>query len=157
VDDGSPWKRLARRDYRTMRRRTDAALGRLADALRHSPDGDEVLVVITADHGEEFGEHGDYYHGFSLHDSAVRVPIIVWSPREPRRFVAAAPPRALSELGDYLLSAVTQRPVLEAADTLLRTVFFDDQVGLVSDGWKVIFNRTRDRVELFDLATDPAE
>lgn len=42
---------------------------------------DDVLVVICADHGEEFLEHGDLGHGHSLHEELVRVPLqFAWSP-----------------------------------------------------------------------------
>ncbi len=42
---------------------------------------DDVLVVILADHGEEFLEHGDLGHGHSLHEELVRVPLqFAWSP-----------------------------------------------------------------------------
>jgi arylsulfatase A-like enzyme len=46
----------------------------------------DSVVLITADHGEEFGEHLNYEHGFSLFDTALRVPLLVLESRagEPR-------------------------------------------------------------------------
>jgi arylsulfatase A-like enzyme len=41
---------------------------------------DNAVIVITADHGEEFGEHGVMLHGFTLYNTALRVPLIVVAP-----------------------------------------------------------------------------
>jgi arylsulfatase A-like enzyme len=42
---------------------------------------DETLIVITADHGEEFGEHGGFWHGTTLYDEQVHIPLIVKLPK----------------------------------------------------------------------------
>src|SRR5262249_10202661 len=42
------------------------------------------LVIITADHGEEFGEHGLFTHGNSLYLPAIHVPLLVLHPSVPR-------------------------------------------------------------------------
>ncbi|MBK9239397.1 MAG: sulfatase-like hydrolase/transferase, partial [Acidobacteria bacterium] len=49
-----------------------------------------TLVVITSDHGEEFGEHGVYEHGYSLYRPSVHVPLIVIPPRAARGAAPAA-------------------------------------------------------------------
>src|SRR5260221_8260550 len=36
--------------------------------------------MVTADHGEEFGDHGGRYHGTSVYEEQVRVPLVVWAP-----------------------------------------------------------------------------
>ena len=57
---------------------TDAELGRLLDGLRRLGRLVDALVVFTSDHGENMGEDGLYYeHGPSVHDSSLRVPLIV--------------------------------------------------------------------------------
>lgn len=57
---------------------TDRAVGRLLDWLaKHRPN---AVVVLTADHGEEFDEHGGRYHGSTLYDEQVRVPLLVQVP-----------------------------------------------------------------------------
>lgn len=58
----------------------DAILGRLLDVLRTAGVYDETLVVVTADHGEHFGEHGRAYHQFSLFDELLHVPLVVKFP-----------------------------------------------------------------------------
>ena len=53
----------------------DGQIGRLWDAARAS--GDELLFIATADHGEEFWEHGLFEHGHGLHDELIHVPLLV--------------------------------------------------------------------------------
>jgi arylsulfatase A-like enzyme len=62
----------------------DAELGRFLDGLRASGDLDETWVVITSDHGEEFGEHGIYGHGASLYNQVTHVPLILIPPQGTR-------------------------------------------------------------------------
>lgn len=55
----------------------DVQLGRLFDSLRVAGTLDETLIIVTADHGEEFAEHGHLGHGSGLHFPALHVPLIV--------------------------------------------------------------------------------
>ncbi len=62
----------------------DDQVGNLVEKLL--AERDDVLVVICADHGEEFLDHGDLGHGHSLHEELVRVPLqFAWSPGLGRR------------------------------------------------------------------------
>ncbi|HXU05057.1 MAG TPA: sulfatase-like hydrolase/transferase [Polyangia bacterium] len=64
---------------------TDAAVGRLiAAARKRRPD---TIVVVAADHGEEFDEHGGRYHGTTLYDEQLRVPLIISIPGIPAHVV----------------------------------------------------------------------
>jgi arylsulfatase A-like enzyme/Flp pilus assembly protein TadD len=64
----------------------DRALGRVIDALRADGRLDRTIVVVTADHGEGRGEHGESTHGLLVHDATQHVPLIVCAPGlEPRR------------------------------------------------------------------------
>lgn len=59
----------------------DECLGRLLDGVRAVGRLDETLVVVVADHGEGFGEHGQIWeHNSELYDEAVRVPLVVRRP-----------------------------------------------------------------------------
>lgn len=55
---------------------TDRAVGRLLDRLRADGTLDHTLVVLTADHGESLGEHGEPTHGIFIYDATIRVPLI---------------------------------------------------------------------------------
>ena len=71
----------------------DREVGRLLDGLRELGLDDEVVFLVTSDHGEELAEGryprfaGD--HGHALHEELVHVPLIVAHPRFPPRRVAA--------------------------------------------------------------------
>lgn len=60
---------------------TDAEIGRLLDGLRELGLEDDVLIVVTADHGESLGEH-DYWfdHGDFVYDTCLRVPLVIHGP-----------------------------------------------------------------------------
>lgn len=61
----------------------DHHLGRLLDELERRGVLDETVVVVTSDHGEEFGEHGVFSHGFSLYQPGIRVPLVIVDPDSP--------------------------------------------------------------------------
>jgi arylsulfatase A-like enzyme/Flp pilus assembly protein TadD len=58
----------------------DAELGRLLDDLRTSGRNDRTLIVVTADHGESLGEHGELTHGYFAYNSTLHVPLIIAGP-----------------------------------------------------------------------------
>ncbi len=64
---------------------TDAAVGRLVQEVRARRPG--TIVIVAADHGEEFDEHGGRYHGSSLYDEQLRIPLIISIPGVPPRLV----------------------------------------------------------------------
>ena len=43
-----------------------------------------TVIVLAADYGEEFDEHGGCYHGSTLYDEQLRVPLIISIPGIPR-------------------------------------------------------------------------
>jgi arylsulfatase A-like enzyme len=57
---------------------TDAAVGRLIREVRARRPG--TIIIIAADHGEEFEEHGGRYHGSSLYEEQLRIPLLVSIP-----------------------------------------------------------------------------
>lgn len=59
----------------------DDQLGRLFDDLDRRGILDDTLVIVTADHGEAFGEHGLYGHASSLYQSESHVPLLIVHPR----------------------------------------------------------------------------
>jgi arylsulfatase A-like enzyme len=67
----------------------DAKLGELLHFLKANGLYDNTLIIVTSDHGEQFGEHGLALHGFSLYEPLVRVPLIV---RWPAHFPVGREP-----------------------------------------------------------------
>jgi len=62
----------------------DAEFGKLLDALRQRGLYDDLTIVVTSDHGEEFDEHGGFWHGTTLYDEQVRVPLFIKLPQNRR-------------------------------------------------------------------------
>ena len=55
----------------------DTHVGRLLDELKRRGLYERTLIVLTADHGEEFHEHGGWWHGTTLYDEQILVPLIM--------------------------------------------------------------------------------
>jgi arylsulfatase A-like enzyme len=62
----------------------DAELGKLIAELKKKNLYDDLTILITSDHGEEFMEHGGFWHGTTLYDEQLRVPMIAKLPRGER-------------------------------------------------------------------------
>ncbi len=58
----------------------DQQFGRLIDHLRASGQYDDTLIVLAGDHGEAFGEHGDFVHGHLAYEEIMHVPLLVKFP-----------------------------------------------------------------------------
>jgi len=67
---------ILRHSYDAGVRYLDRAMGELFNALRASGMWDRMLIVLTSDHGEAFGERGGFGHN-TLHEEIVRVPLMV--------------------------------------------------------------------------------
>jgi arylsulfatase A-like enzyme len=90
LDTHAPY--LGGTQFADYRRAAVALDGQLADFLEALPA--EALVVLTADHGEAFGEHGSYTHESTLFDEELRVPLVLCAPAS----AGLGPPRRISAL-----------------------------------------------------------
>jgi len=72
--------RVAGSQYLAEVARIDHQLGRLIDEIEKLGLRSRTLVVVTADHGEGSGQHGEATHSFFVYDSTIRVPLIFWGP-----------------------------------------------------------------------------
>ena len=84
----------------------DEHVGALAAHLRQLGLWDDALVVLAADHGEEFMEHGGFWHGTTLYEEQIHVPLLVKWPKGR----AEAPPR----VDDHLVRLIDIAPTLVA-------------------------------------------
>lgn len=102
---------------------TDAAIGEILRALREQNLLDDMLVMITADHGENLGEHRLMAHGYCLYDTVIRVPLLIHYPkgisaakRVPSQVQSVdILPTILNLLGD---DVAREHPYLEGNDLL---------------------------------------
>jgi arylsulfatase A-like enzyme len=89
----------------------DEFVGGVLDALERSGQARNTLVIVTSDHGEEFGEHGHFGHGESLYEPDVRIPLIVRLPASATRQPAVLDePVSLIDLAPWILREVGLEP-----------------------------------------------
>ena len=74
---------LARDSYENCIVALDREIGSLLDELDRRGVLKDTHVIITSDHGEQFGEHGVFNHGYSVYSQEVHVPLLLISPAVP--------------------------------------------------------------------------
>jgi arylsulfatase A-like enzyme len=84
-------------------RANDDEIARVIDALDRKGQLDDMVVVVTADHGEEFFEHGGFGHGFTLHREVVDVPLLIRLPGGAGGGAHVAEPVSLVDVAPTLL------------------------------------------------------
>lgn len=148
---------------------SDAAVGRILQALRDAGRLDEAVVVITADHGEAFFEHGHLGHNSSIYDEMLRVPLIVRLPGGGG--VKDVDLNRLASLEDLTptllrLAGVAPSSRISGVDLFsdqqrsgltIRTTESQGMVGFRSGRWKLIAGGGGAFVELYNLETDSGE
>jgi len=149
---------------------TDRLVGELLDELASLGRADDTLVVVTSDHGELFGEHGDDGHGAGRmpYEALTRVPLLLRFPGRLPAGTRISTPASVTSVGGTILAllgldaALPEPPLpgLELAGGVPAPVYVDAQRLLaVREGrWKLIKPRTPGRgVVLFDVEADPGE
>ena len=149
---------------------TDHHIGVVLERLRELQLFERTLIVLTADHGEEFLDHGKLGHTKTLYDELVRVPLIIRAPGGAPGVVAE--PVALLDVFPTVLEAagvgvdheLEGRSLLdrEPGADASRTVFTETdrprtQRAALAGGMKLIEDVERRRFELYDLHDDPGE
>jgi arylsulfatase A-like enzyme len=159
-------------------RYVDHQLGRLLAALEAHGLSDRTLVVVTADHGEAFGEHALLLHK-ELYRDLLRVPLLVYRPWAPAGRDVTAPvtlmdvaPTILAAVGAPPAPAPSGRPLPDGDETALppEPLFtyyrswpdgYYEAYGLRDGARSLVHHRLGRggpwRTEIFDLATDPDE
>ena len=148
---------------------SDKVVGQVIALMKRKRPG--AIVIVAADHGEEFGEHGGRYHGTTLYEEQVRVPLIVMVPGLPPHVVAGPaqlidiPATILglldiplplrmrgTDLGPWLLTP-------PAPDSRLPPAFaeVEDKRMIRLGSEKLICDASRDYCNYFDLTADPGE
>ncbi len=95
----------------------DHVLGQLLAALRKSDQWEKTFLVVTSDHGEEFGEHGQIAHGGNLGHVLVEVPLVIKLPAGFPRRLAIEPGRRTANVrvASTLIEAAGGKPQPGAA------------------------------------------
>jgi arylsulfatase A-like enzyme len=177
-------RELARDCYDDCLAYLDHQLGRLFDELKTRGLLENTLIVITSDHGEEFGEYGRFGHGQSLHRQVINVPLLIVEPGKAAgggRVSTAVSLRDLPATVVDLLGLASESPFPghslarhwsgaatapeEADEPILSETA--DEVSHITIGPKTarslvengkLYIRNKDgREELYDIIADPAE
>ncbi len=147
---------------------------------QHPPRDRPMVVMFVADHGESFGEHGQFYHSNDLHDEQIRIPWIIAgsgiSPgvlHQPVSLASMAAtllgiaqihdphPRCAIDLSGLIFNPRTQDPGFANYPVIFELrpggTGQSTMVGIVQGNYKLINWHSRGVRALFDLRADPAE
>jgi arylsulfatase A-like enzyme/Tfp pilus assembly protein PilF len=156
---------------------TDSVLGGLFKFLEESGGPAGTLVVLTGDHGESLGEHGEKTHGFLAYNAALRIPLIIRVPgasaRAGRRIGANVShvdvfPTVCDLLGlrsPAGLQGLSLGPMMKGERTADRPIYFESLSPALNLGWAPLtgFISGSEKFieaplpEVYDLAHDLAE
>jgi arylsulfatase len=160
--------------YDVMIRYADDQLARFVDALDAQKKLDNTLLVYTADHGEEFGDHGDWTHGRSLHVETVRVPLALRWPGHIPSGTRRSDLASLLDLGPSILGVLPGGAVAvpdkwqgidlqlaRGAPALEHRVAISELGpslrALITPRWKYVVDVEDGSVQLYDRRADPDE
>jgi arylsulfatase A-like enzyme len=151
----------------------DAQIGRFLDILAERGLLDSTVIVVAADHGESFGEGGDWAHGTRLRQSEVHVPLLA---RYPARIPAGRVVDPAVQLIDVmptvldLVGLTTPKPVQGTSLLPLITgqddgseryafvqLWDESKVSLVYQDWELIRSKAGGELQLYNLREDPTE
>jgi arylsulfatase A-like enzyme/Flp pilus assembly protein TadD len=153
----------------------DFALGAFFERLRAAGALSRALVVITSDHGESLGEHGERTHGLFAYDSTLRVPLLMWAPPSIRPGVVARPARLVDIMPTVLdlvgvgvpaaLDGRSARSSLGEGPLDDDGSYFEALNANLTRNWAPLKGMVRNGVklvdlpvpELYDLSSDPGE
>jgi arylsulfatase A-like enzyme len=177
VSDSAERSALKRDRYDEGLHFLDAQLGRLFAELEAARVMQRCWLIVTADHGEAFHEHGTESHGSSIYNEQVRIPLIVKPPRGVRipttrepvslldvtTTIAGIAGRAGFGSGhDMRRPPIAGRPVgiefrggFQTSVEAVGATSNDFSRAVVRGHWKLL--ERRGRYELYDLAADPRE
>lgn len=150
----------------------DKALGELLDGVSRAPWGKDTLIIVSADHGEAFGEHGRTRHAFEVYEPLVRVPFMVSGPGVKPRTIAQR--RSAIDMAPTIVEtfgvATTSFPgtslwsELRGDDVPERDFIVDLPETSTNDKRRALYrgglkaSRSGDAyVQVFDLRVDPGE
>jgi len=161
--------RFADRPYLGEVAATDAFLEPILEGFLEGREA-PTLVIVTSDHGEGLGEHGELTHGLFAYETTLRVPLILWAPGlEPGE--SSWPARHVDVLPTMLDASGVAIPAGLAGRSLLGlsgpepTTYFEALGPNLNRGWAPLRGVIEGDekfislpiVELYDLAEDPAE
>jgi arylsulfatase A-like enzyme len=168
-------------------RKVDREIGKIIRALKDRNLYNQTMIIITSDHGDAFGEHGEFGHRKSLYDTTLRVPLILKgiSGHEGKvisnmvcsidllptiyELLGLAP---TASVGYKPIEGKSLLPLLDCKKEEERIAYSETRmekslentndlrlkyIALRTPRWKLIINMLDDVRELYDVANDPGE
>jgi arylsulfatase A-like enzyme/Tfp pilus assembly protein PilF len=153
----------------------DAALAPLVSPILDQGAAARTLVVVTGDHGEALGDHGEQTHGLFAYDATLRVPLMFYQPRLFRPRVLDDPVRHVDILPTVLdavgiappagLDGVSLLSAIETGRRVAPPSYFEALSASLNRGWAPLVGVASGSLkyidlpipELYDVASDPAE
>jgi arylsulfatase A-like enzyme/Flp pilus assembly protein TadD len=149
---------------------TDAALAPLLNPFTTGA-APPALVIVTSDHGEALGDHGEETHGLFAYEATLHIPLVVWFRGKVSPSSSAELVRHIDIAPTVLAAAGIQKPPsltgssLLSAPPLPRATYFEAFSTALNRGWAPLRGVIAEGMkfvdlpvpELYDLARDPAE
>jgi arylsulfatase A-like enzyme/Tfp pilus assembly protein PilF len=168
-------ERFAGRPYHGEVAAADAALEPLLRPVFEAGKAGRTLVVLTSDHGEALGDHGEETHGLLAYEATLRVPLVLFAPSVFGAAVAQTPARHVDVLPtvlDFLgveapggLDGVSLRRIVGQGPAAAPPTYFEALSASLNRGWAPLQGLVDQRwkyidlpiPELYDLGEDPGE
>jgi lipoteichoic acid synthase len=152
--------------YLNCMKHSDALIGRIMNILEVRQLDSGTLVVVVGDHGEAFGQHGQFGHASALYEENIKVPLYFINSTlfhgEHKKDIAG-----MKDLAPTILSLLKiPTPEIWQGRDLLNTIsdegfyfapWSDYLIGYRKDNMKYIYNETWKTIEIYDLSLDPEE
>lgn len=162
--------------YESEIRYVDAALGEVFETMHKTGHNSNAIVCVTADHGEELWDHGEWGHGHSLYEEVIRVPLLMSAPglpvqriHEPVSHIDLIPTLAAlahTDADPHWQGSSLTPELLQPTESIDRPAFARASNTLNPDGpiemvtikdHKLIHRIQSETVQLFDLSEDAVE
>ncbi|MDN5771012.1 MAG: sulfatase-like hydrolase/transferase [Microlunatus sp.] len=155
-------------NYLNAARYVDRFVSKVFDLLAEEGHADDTMVVVIADHGEGFGEHGLRQHDNTIYNEGIKVPYLVYDPTDQRPRTVRRPvstmsvPETIAEtLGYRMADGLVREPALwdkTGGGPVRSSCQSDNRCLAVIDGSTKYVHHFGNRPdEVFDLASDPGE
>ncbi len=141
----------------------DQEFGRLTATLKEKGIYDNTIIVFTSDSGDPLDQHGEPFQGLFLHDSSLRVPLIIKQKSSDKMKVdRAANPVSTLDIYPTLMElagidyekadGVSIKPLLEASGTTAeRALYFENFQPEKAYGWKAVHGVLKNNWKYFSL------
>ena len=170
--------RLLRKLYQAHVKETDRYVEQLFGTLRELNLEDDTTVIITSDHGDEFGEHGSLSHDSTMYSELVHIPLMIYEPGREESVICDSlvstvdvPPTIARLFDTNPAENWKGQPLLPMEEYEVRGVFGEapekkgdkppetiQEVHYYRQGdLKIIYHEKNDSWKMYDLASDPEE